>query len=755
MHRLLLLLLLAGTAHAADLPREPDITPEDRAHWSFVPPKAGGGSIDSFIRAKTTLSPAADKLTLIRRVTFDLIGLPPTLAEIDAFVGDTSATAYEKVVDRLLASPHFGERWARHWLDAVRFAESNGYEVDADRPHAWRYRDYVVRSFNADKPYSTFLREQIAGDELAVGQDPKAVAYLHIATGLHRCGPAHMVSGNLDRELIRQEYLTEMVTGVGAAVLGLTIQCARCHDHKTDPISTADYYRVQAFFAAAQYRDVNLATKAEQDAFAQKSAEIAKQIAPLKQEIDALDAPVRAAVTAAKRAAVEKKFRDALAVEAAKRTPEQQKLVKEIQPALKVAWDDVLNAMPAAEKAKRDALRQQIFEIESARPLPPASAWAIGDDAKRPATHVLRRGDAAQKGPAVTMAFPRVLTHNGPAPTTRTEFADWLTSADHPLTARVIVNRLWSHYFGRGIVRTVNDFGLTGDAPSHPELLDSLARELIAGDWKLKRIHKRIVMSETYRQTSQVRSAEFGARSESLAAVTGYAVLTPRSALRAPHSDDPDNRLLGRQNRKRLDAEAIRDAILTAAGTLNREVGGPSVRVPLEPEVYDLIFTEGEPDGLWPITRDERQHTRRSLYLFAKRNVRLPILEAFDQPDTLTPCTGRNVSTFAPQALILMNGPFTHDASRTLAATLMREKADTRLTLLYRRAIGREPTAAEQKVMGEFLTTQAEEIRGRLRARQPVSLPKDLPAGMDVAEMAALADVCLAVLNSNEFVYVK
>jgi hypothetical protein len=736
MRSIACLLFLSLTAAAQEKLREPDITDEDRAHWAFVKPTrpATHASIDAFVREKLAekklaLSPEADKLALIRRVSFDLTGLPPTVAEFDAFLKDSSKNAYEKVVDRLIASPHFGERWATHWLDVVRFAESNGYELDADRPHAWRYRDYVVRSFNDDKPYSAFIREQIAGDELAAGKDPKAVADLLIATGMHRCGPAHMVGGNLDKELIRQEYLTEMVNGVGSAVLGITLGCARCHNHKTDPISAADYYRVQAFFAAAQYKDVPLATKEEKEAHDKKAADVAKRAAPIKKQIEAIDAPVRAKVSAAKRAGVEQKYRDALDVEEKKRTPEQKQLVKDIQPVIKVAWDDVLNAMPADQKAKRDELRQQLFDIQSETPDPPAAAWAIADDATRPPTHVLRRGDWSKKGAVVPMGFPRVLASEADAPKTRTQFADWLTSAEQPLTARVVVNRLWHHYFGKGIVRSVNDFGVTGDRPSHPELLDWLATDLIQHEWKLKRVHKMIVMSDTYRQSSTTK----------------------------PNATDPDNRLLWRQNRKRLEAEAIRDAMLTASGTLNRAVGGPSVRVPLEPEVYDLIFTEGEPDGLWNVTRDAAQHARRSVYLFAKRNVRLPILEAFDQPDTLTPCTGRNVSTFAPQALILMNGPFANEQSRELAAKLMSESKEPAawLTGLYRRAVGREPTAAERTAMADFLKEQTADVRARLAAKQPLSLPKAVPAGADPATLAALADVCLAVLNSNEFVYVK
>lgn len=723
-------------ASAQDKVREPEITPEDRAHWAFQKPvrSTKHHSIDEFIRAKLAEnriepSPLADPRTLIRRVTFDLTGLPPTVAEIEAFLNDRAPNAYEKVVDRLLASPHFGERWATHWLDVVRFAESNGYELDADRPHAWRYRDYVVRSFNDDKPYRTFIREQIAGDELAAGKDPKTVADLLIATGMHRCGPSHMVSGNLDREMIRQEYLTEMVNGVGSAVLGLTLGCARCHNHKTDPISTADYYRVQDFFAAAQYKEIPLYSRDEKAAYDQAMADITKRLAPIKKQIEAIDAPVRAQVAAAKRTALAPKYREALDTDPKQRTPEQVQLVKDIQPVLKVSWDEVLNAMPAAEKTKRDALREQMFAIQAEIPHPPAAAWSIADDAKRPTTYIRPRGDWSRQGSIVTMNVPRVLAPKSFEPKSRIDLAHWLTEDDHPLTTRVIVNRLWHHYFGRGIVRSINDFGITGDRPTHPELLDWLATELVRNDWKLKPIHKAIVMSEAYRRTSAIPAQPI----------------------------DPENRWLGRQNRKRLEAEAIRDAMYAVTDGLNRTVGGPSIRIPLEPEVYELIFTEGEPDGLWIVTKDESQHRRRSLYLFAKRNVRLPLFEAFDQPDTLTPCTGRNVSTFAPQALILMNGPFTNERSREFAVKLMQESREEAswLTNLYRRAIGREPTTAELKIMAEFLKTQTEEARARLLARQPLSLPKTIPAGADPATVSALADVCLAVLNSNEFLYVR
>ena len=731
---------------AADPPayKDPEITPAARQHWAFVKPvrpavpavKTAGwvrNPIDAFVLTKLeekglAPSPEADRRTLLRRLTFDLIGLPPTPAEIDAFLTDQLPNAYEKVVDRLLASPHYGERWAQHWLDVVRFAESNGYEVDAERPQAWRYRDYVVRSLNADKPYDRFVTEQVAGDLLAAGKDPREVPDLWHATGLHRCGQVHMVSGNVDKEENRQEVLTEMVNGVGSAILGLTVGCARCHDHKFDPISLGDYYRLQAFFAATRYRDVDLATKDEKDALGKQLLETSAKLAPLKKQIADLDAPVRARLTAAKKAKLDPATREALDTDPKKRTEVQKKLAADAAPLVKVAWDDVLAAHTPADRARRAALKDELHRLEQDLPKLPPQAWAVADE-KPAATHVLKRGDVRRKTIAVSPAYPRVVAAAS-EPKTRLDLAKWLTSRENPLTARVIVNRLWLHHFGRGIVNTPNDFGTRGDPPTHPELLDWLACEFTADGWSLKRMHRLMVCSATYRQSSAVRT---------------------------PSSKDPDNHLLGRMNRRRLEAETIRDALLAAAGTLTRDLGGPSVKVPLEPEVYDLIFTEDEPSGLWPVTPDPKQHTRRSLYLFAKRNVRLPMLEAFDQPDTLNSCAFRPVSTFAPQALILMNGPFAREECKAMAAGLVRTAgADpaARVEALYLRALGRPVRDAERAEALAFLKQQADDVRDRVLARKPVGLPADLPAGADPAAVRALADLCLAVFNTNEFVYV-
>jgi hypothetical protein len=768
MLRLVLLLAvvtLATPVGAQDKYKETEIEPFDREFWSFkapVRPKvpAGVHPIDYLIRARLDAaglkpSPEADKVTLIRRVTLDLTGLPPTPAEVDAFLTDTSPTAYEKVVERLLKSPHFGERWAQHWLDVVRFAESNGYEADGERPHAWRYRDYVVKAFNDDKPYDVFLTEQLAGDELW-RKDPKGNLDSLIATGMHRCGPVHMVGGNLDQEVLRQERLAEMVNGMGSAFLGLTVACARCHDHKFDPFSAGDYYRLQAFFAPAAYFEHEFASAEEQAARKKAADALNAQIGPLKSKVAAIDAPYRSQIARAKREKLEQKYREALDTPAEKRTPEQKKLAADANTLLKVSWDEVVAALSPADRETRTRFREQIHELEARMPPPSPAAWAIKPQEKFPQTFVLKRGDAARKTVVVGPGFPRVLTPDGTPglPQSRLEFAKWLTKSDHPLTARVMVNRLWQHHFGRGIVASPNDFGLRGDAPTHPELLDWLAVELAEQKWSLKHIHRLIVTSATYRQANNAEPK----LPATDAKTTLFSFVIPYAIFSDPRFKDPDNKLLWKMNRRRLEAEAMRDSILAAAGTLNPQLGGRSVKVPLEPEVYDLIFTEGEPDGLWPVTPDVTQHTRRSIYLFNKRNVRLPMLEALDQPDTLNSCAFRPVSTFAPQALILMNGPFVQEQGRALAVALVKEHgADTakQLDSLYRRTLGRAPRAEEKQLAVEFLDAQTETIRKRIAAKQPVGLDaKTLPQEADVARTRALADLCVVMFNTHEFVYV-
>jgi Protein of unknown function (DUF1553)/Protein of unknown function (DUF1549) len=706
---------------------EPEITQAQRDYWAFRPPVRPAlpavkhsdwirTPIDAFILARIEANglspaPAADRLTWLRRVTFDLIGLPPTPDEQDRFLADQSPGAFETVVERLLASPHYGERWAQHWLDVVRYAETNGYEADGERPQAWRYRDYVVASFNRDKPYDHFLIEQVAGDELATGRDARKAAESLIAAGLHRCGPMHMVGGNTDPEVNRQEVLTEMVNGLGSAILGLTIGCARCHDHKFDPLSQADYYRLQAFFAGTKLRDADIASVEEKAESLRAGAAVQARLTPLRAKVSALEAPYRARLSEAKKKMLEPRYVAALDIPADKRNPEQKKLVEQANILLKITWDEVVAALSRDDRLKRQALRDEIHALEAQMPPSPAQAWTVGNDEKTPPTYVLKRGDAKSKAEQVTAAFPRVLSIEHRADQihgerrlgspSRTDLAKWLTRPDHPLTARVWANRVWQHHFGRGIVATANDFGARGARPTHPELLDWLATELVHSGWSTKRLHRLIVLSAAYRQSSKVQSTTV----------------------------DPDNLLLGRMNRLRLEAEALRDAMLAAAGALNRRVGGPMVRVPLEKEVYDLIFTEDEPDGLWKTTPDARQHRRRSLYLYVKRNVRQPLLEAFDQPDTLNSCPVRPVSTFAPQALILMNGPLARAQAELFAVRLAPAEADARglVERGFRIALGRPPREEEARVAREFL--------GAARGNEVI-------------------DFCLTLFNLNEFAYV-
>jgi len=672
----------------------------------------------------------------LRRVTYDLTGLPPTLQELDDFLADDRPDAYGRVVDRLLASPHFGERWAQHWLDVVRYAETNGYESDGERPYAWRYRDYVVKAFNDDKPYDCFLTEQLAGDLLAGEAARKGVAGADrpeatelIAAGFNRCGPVHETSGNVDAAMLRQELLTEMTNGVGAAFLGLTVGCCRCHDHKFDPLPQTDYYRLQAFFSAAQPKEIDLSTAAERAEYDRRQHEMEAKIAPLKKQVEDIEAPVRGRLSAAKKSKLETPYRDALASEADKRTPEQKKLAEQAGVLVKVAWDEIVDALPTAERARRAALREQIHALEAQRPAPPAQAWTLAENGSPLFSHVLKRGSLNQKGARVAPGFPRILDPDAKNPPdgapalNRLDLARWLTRPDHPLTARVIVNRLWQYHFGRGLVATPDDFGAHGEAPTHPELLDWLAVELVEHGWSLKHLHRLMVMSGAYQQDSAATDA-------------------------AGKRIDPDNHLLWRMNRRRLDADGLRDGVLAVAGTLNPAVGGPMVRTPLEPEVYDLIFSEGEPDGLWPVTPDVRQHARRSLYLFTKRNLRLPLLEVFDQPDTLSPCPVRAVSTFAPQALVLLNGPFLQAQSKAFAARVLHEAGvddAARVDRAYRLALCRPPRESERRAALDFLAGQTE----LLRARQPVGATD--PVG---PAAAAFADFCLAMLNRNEFVYV-
>ena len=681
------------------------LTEADRAHWAFQPvvrpklpvvkqaawPKS---PLDTFILAGLEAkgrSPAvpANREVLIRRVTLDLVGLPPTLAEIDAFVRDTSPRAYETLVDRLLASPHYGERWGRHWLDLARFAESDGFEHDAARPNAWRYRDYVVRAFNADKPYDRFIREQLAGDELFPG-DPDA----QIATAFNLLGPDMVDSA--DQVQRRRNTLNDMTDTTALAFLGLTVGFARCHDPKFEPIAQRDYYRLQAFFTAAKFRhDLPVPTAAESHAHEMAMAAYGEQTKAVQTQIFALEEPPRKTLLERKLAKLSPEAQAAHRVAKEQRTTEQENQVLETAHLVAVTAKEIGAAMKKPDRDRHAVLLAELKPFPKPRPLPATLALQNGAPAK---THVLHRGDYNQPGDEVRAGFPQVLSGVGagasePAENVRAPLAHWVASEAHPLTARVMVNRIWQHHFGRGLVGTLSDFGTHGQKPTHPALLDWLAAEFTARGWSVKAMHRLMLLSATYQQASTIAAAEM--------------------------VHDPENRLYGRMNRLRIEGEVIRDSLLAISGELNLKVGGPGVFPPIPKELF-----EGAKG--WIASTDPRDHTRRSLYIFARRNLRFPFLEVFDAPDNNLSCSARERSTTAPQSLTLLNAEEVLAAAARTAERLT-EAADSpeaRVTLAYRLIIGRPPTAVERRLSVEFL------------ARSPLS------------------ELCRGLFNLNAFVYV-
>jgi hypothetical protein len=609
------------------------VTDADRKYWAFQPvrrpkvPTVGYqvSPIDAFLLEKLrgrnlAFSALAGRREMIRRAYFDLIGLPPPPDEVDRFVADAAPDSYEKLIDRLLVMPQYGERWGRHWLDVVRFAQTSGYERDDEKLFAWRYRDYVIKSLNDDKPYDQFVREQLAGDELDHVTDDA-----RIATGFFRLG----VWDDEPDDARQAEFddLDDMLSTTASAFLGITLGCARCHDHKFDPIGQQDYYGMLAF-------------------------------------------------------------------------------LRNIQPHTKPGKGDdktIFTKLSTGENA---------LVVHERGPAPPK-------------THILIRGSAATPGAEVEPRFVQVLCPPGEAARPRIPaaakdaatsgrrrvLADWIARPDNPLTARVLVNRLWQHHFGRDIVASPNDFGKTGTPPTHPELLDWLAAELVDGGWKIKRIHKLILLSNAYRQSSRIQN-------DAAVAV------------------DPDNSLLWRQNLRRLEAEALRDTMLAISGQLNLKMGGRGFFPALSKEV---LSTQSVPGRGWDQSSKEEQR-RRSVYIFVKRTLGVPLLETFDvaSPDTST--AARNTTTIAPQALMLLNSAFIEEQAAACADRLMKEVTgsapEAQVTRLFRLALARPPSADEMKIALNYL--------GRVR-------PADnSPAG----QRRALARLCKVVMNLNEVVYV-
>jgi len=678
--------------------------------------------IDGFLLAKLeaaglTFSAEADRVTLIRRLSFDLTGLPPAPAAIDAFVNDPSADAYEKQVDRLLASPHHGERWATFWLDLARYAETDGFKADDPRPAAYCYRDYVIRALNDDRPYDRFLREQIAGDEL-YPDDPEAL----VATGFNRHFPDEYNAVNLEQR--RQEILNDMTDTTAQVVLGLTVGCARCHDHKFDPISQEDYYRVQAFFAAYQPADLPAGRHDEMERYRADLSAWEAKTADLRKKMAELEGPYRQRFLDSRKRRFPKEYQEMFELAPDKRTPLQQQIAFMVGKQVSAGGDEVVKSMKPEVRQQWQDLQKQMVEVAHERPPAPPTAMAITDVGPvAPPTYLLRRGDWRHPGKEVAPGFLSALDDRtarvaGPKPGARTtgrraELARWLTSGDNPLTARVMVNRLWQQHFGRGLVATSSDFGAQGEPPTHPELLDWLATEFVARGWSLKEMHRLIVTSAAYRQMSIAK----------------------------PQAADPDNRLLWRQNRRRLEGEALRDAMLSVSGLLNPKAGGRSVYPELPPE---LSGTNG-----WRVSADPTERHRRSVYVFVKRNQRYPLFGAFDAPDANETCARRYATTTAPQALMLLNGKVTLDVARAFAGRVLAEAGADPAQLIeraHRLALGRAPDAEERATMRAFLDRETALLKGK---NGPAS-----PEKIDPAFAAAVADLCHALLNVNEFLYI-
>ncbi len=692
--------------------------------WAFQPlsnPKppatgtsnAVGNPIDAFVQAKLSghglaYAPPAERATLLRRVTFDLIGLPPTRAEIEAFVQDPAIDAYERVVERLLASPHYGERMALYWLDLVRFAESDGFKADDPRPLAWRYRDYVIDAFNADKPYDRFIIEQIAGDEY-FPHEPDA----WVATGMHRHYPDEYNAVNLEQR--RQEILNDITDTTATTFLGLTVGCAKCHDHKFDPITQKDYYRLQAFFAGWWPNERILLPAAERTNYQQRQQSWEGATAVLRHELKQLEAPHRTKHAETKRKRFPLEYAQILDIPYAERTPLQKQIGTLIEPQVAAIDQDLLKRMNDKEKKRWKALKAEMSKLAATKPSPPLGMVFTDLGTSVPATHLLRSGNWRTPGPEVTPGFLSVLDHQTPVipkqPATtgrRSVLAAWLTQPDHPLTSRVMVNRLWQQHFGQGLVATSDDFGAQGARPSHPDLLDWLAQTFVRSGWSIKAIHRLIVTSQAYQQGNT-----WNAQAAAM---------------------DPNNRLLWRMNRRRLEGETLRDAILAVNGSLSKQMHGPSVF----PELPGELKRRGSG---WTVSKEPADRARRSVYVFVKRNLRLPLFALFDAPDRTETCSRRYATTTAPQALMLMNESLILQAADTFACAVIAKVGRQPAAMIetaFQQALGRSPTSIERHQLHTFFLQQRQQLP---------------PTTKDKTQQA-MADLCHVLLNINEFLYI-
>ena len=695
--------------------RPPEVNEETRSWWSFQPVRRPGipsvddpawndNPIDNFLKARMSdaqLAPASQAApeVLVRRLFYDLVGLPPAPDDVDEFLADSSPENYERLIDELLASPHYGERWGRHWLDLVRYAESNSYERDDPKPFVWRYRDYVIRSFNDDKPYDEFLVEQLAGDELP-GGDRDAL----IATGYYRLGlwqdepvdPVESLYNDLD----------DILVTTSETVLGLTVGCARCHDHKIDPIPQRDYYRLLAFFRNVQRYGV----RAHQTVLRQSVREVP---APF----DDSERIARASEHARKLQDVEQRLSEV-----------ESRVSSHFRGVDRDDFQDEGRRPAILQKYVGTALTHQEYESyltltdarDDLRENPPPGTMHVlcvkehGREA--PPTHILLRGHAHSHGEEVQPGYPSVLSPPAPrialpgeevkSTGRRLALVKWLVDASNPLTARVMINRIWQHHFGRGIVATPSDFGLQGSPPSHPELLDWLASEFVAGGWKLKRMHKLILTSRAYRMDSRPSASAW--------------------------EHDQANEFYTRFNPRRLASEEIRDSILAVSGKLDRSLFGPSIYPTMPREVLE---GQSMPGHNWNTSAPDEQW-RRTIYVHSKRSLPLPLLANFDMADMDKSCPVRFVTSQPTQALAMINGEFANAQARNFARDLAANVGDDardQVEEALRRVCQRPPTAQE--------------------VQRGLALIESLCEEEGMAAGDALACFCLVALNTNEFLY--
>ena len=740
------------------------ITDEDRAWWAFQPvkrppvPRVGRdvprvrNPIDAFIVAKLTeksipLAPEADRRALIRRVSLDLTGLLPSPEEVAAFEQDLSPLAYENLIERLLASKSYGERWARHWLDVAGFAESNGAsEADSPRPTAWRYRDYVIKAFNEDKPWDEFVQEQLAGDELALANhndfqaailEPKRREQL-IATGFMTLAPNATADGPPDQKLAANQHIAEQMKVMASSLLGVTVACAQCHDHRYDPITQVDYYRLRALFDPAFFwqgwrsplrRVYSLytpeeRTKAEQIEAAAKKIEdearaMGKKFLDEIFEIEILKLPE------ADRAP----YRAARATPTAKQTPEQKALLKKYPSAL------ALYSLNLYDQKKQDLVDAKMAEATKLRATKPVENFITAFTelgGQYLPSHLFYRGDHEQPKQEVQPGELGIIGKDLQFTPTKAKstgrrlaYAQWLTSGKHPLLARVLVNRFWLHHMGRGIVNTPGDFGKLGELPTHPELLDWLADEFVKSGWKLKTLHRLILLSSTYRQASNNPTAV---------------------------AADPENRWYGRFKIRRLDAEAFRDSMLAATGTLVHGTGGPSSGIGRDPQGRIITGIDKGTITVNKVDPAGAADFRRSIYVEVRRSKPLTVLDTFDAPAMSPNCEMRNQTTVAPQSLLLMNDTFMLENTRRLADYLATRFPNDRTKqlqyaweLLYARR-------ASQADLDRCLAFLEEQTKSLTQYHHDIQHPKGVVPN---PPQEAMASLCQILCGSNRFLYVE